>query len=168
VGTTEFKTRDWAVRFLGLKFGYEQHRIHLGGEPYMDRYMLSLGFQLRLHKFWRGDDDRAPHDHMWTFWTFPFASYVELVASPGATGYFENDRDWWTYESRVVEKFRFHRRDIGFKHIVVGRLDESNLSLYPRISREPFWTFVVTGPKKREWGFWRTPATFVPHEQWPR
>jgi hypothetical protein len=36
VGTSTFKNRNWAIRFLGLKFGYEQHRIHLAGKPYMD------------------------------------------------------------------------------------------------------------------------------------
>lgn len=158
MGTT-FTDRNWAIRFLGLKFGYEQHRIYLAGKPYMDRYMLSIGIQLRLHKFWRGDDDRAPHDHMWTFWTFPFTSYVELVATPGQKGYFEEDRDWWTYETRIVHAWRFHRRDIGFKHIVVGRADQK---------KDPFWTFVVTGPKKTEWGFWRSPSNFIHHKLWPR
>lgn len=159
MGTTSFKNRDWAIRFFGLKLGFEKHRIHLAGKPYMDRYMLSLGFQLRFHKFWRGDDDRAPHDHMWTFWTFPFTSYVELVAQPNLKGYFEEDKDYWTYESRIVKAWRFHRRDIEFKHIVVGRADGKT---------DPFWTFVVTGQKQDDWGFWRTPSDFIPHWMWPR
>lgn len=150
-----FKNLNWAIRFLGLKFGFEKHRIFLNCSPYMDRYMLSIGWQFRFHKFWRGDDDRAPHDHMWQFWTFPFTSYTELVATPGAKGYFEQDRDWWAYQTRIVKAFRFHHRPLGFKHIVMGRADGK---------KDPFWTFVITGPKKNEWGFWRTPTHFIPEK----
>jgi hypothetical protein len=164
VGTSTFKNRNWAIRFLGLKFGYEQHRIHLAGKPYMDRFMLSIGVQLRFHKFWRGDDDRAPHDHMWSFLTFPFTSYVELVAKPAITGYFEQDRDYWVYESRIVRAWRFHYRPRGFKHIVVGRADVGAFGSKPM----PFWTFVITGPKLNEWGFWKTPTDFIHHKLWPR
>lgn len=165
MGTSTFKNRNWAVRFLGLKFGFEKHRIHLRGRPYMDRYMVSIGIQLRFHKFWRGDDDRAPHDHMWWFVTMPFTSYVELVAVPGAKGYFENDKDYWTYESRIVKAWRFHFRPRGFKHIVVGRADMKGLTV-ANGNPDPFWTFVITGPKRDEWGFWRSPTKFIHNKEW--
>lgn len=153
-----FTNRNWAIRFLGLKFGWEQHRIHLAGKPYMDRYMLSIGIQLRFHKFWRGDDDRAPHDHMWWFVTLPFTSYTELVPRkftiPG-----RGDFECWKYDRRIVRAWRFHYRSRGFKHIVVGRSDGKT---------DPFWTFVITGPKRNEWGFWRTPDRFIHNKDWPR
>lgn len=164
-----------------MRFGFEMHRIwnEARSIPYQDRFMLCLGFiELRLHKFWRGDDDRAPHDHPWWFFTFPFASYLELIPKAGETGYFEEDRDWWAYETQVVKAFRFHYRAPNFKHIVVRKIDQldyhlrginiSNSKLLSAVASkdDSFWTFVICGRKVQQWGFWKTPYTFVPHEDW--
>lgn len=171
MGTT-FKNRDWTLpgrcahcgkrpNWFGMRFGIEKHRIQFNGNPYMDRYAICLGLiEIRLHKIWRGDDDRAPHDHPWWFITFPFASYIELLPSPGSKGYFEQDRDWWAYAVNLVKGWRFHFRPPGYKHILVGRA-----ALNDSIDA-PFWTFVITGRKVSEWGFWRSPTTFVHNRNW--
>lgn len=168
MGTTIFKNRDLTIprrckhcgkrpSWWGMRFGVEMHRIWNATHsvPYQDRYMLCLGpIELRLHKFMRGDDDRAPHDHPWWFITFPFKSYTELVAVPAQNGYFEDDQDYWCYLTRTVKAWRFHFRSSALKHIVISA---------PNM---PFWTFVIAGRKTKDWGFWRKPSAFTPHEMW--
>lgn len=141
----------------GWRWGFEYSRVGLGDTPYLDRYiMYAFGCTLRLHKFWRGDDDRAPHDHPWTFWTFPFRSYVETVELlPDPT---ERSHGIVARFTNVVRAFRLHKRQATYRHIVKGRADGS---------AKPFWTIVVTGPVVNRWGFWTTPYDFVPWREWP-
>lgn len=136
---------------LGLEFSTIVHH----GSDYLARAILYLlGGTLRLHKFLRGDDDRAPHDHPWWFITFPFTSYVEK--------YWERDWSWessgcWNVRLRVVKAWRFHFRPAKFRHFVIGRADGKD---------KPFWTFVISGFAVNKWGFWPTPEKFVPHKEW--
>lgn len=136
---------DW----LGVRWGFEYSRVGLGPTPYLDRYILyAFGGTLRLHKFWRGDDDRAPHDHPWTFWTFPFKTYLEDVE-------LLTDKGHWVRRFNSVRAWRWHRRASGYRHIVVGSWDN-----------KPFWTLVITKGVDRKWGFWPTPEHFVPWRDW--
>lgn len=115
-----------------FRFGFQRDLVHVKGDPYLQRWILWLGITIRIHKFYRGDQDRALHDHPWWFITFPFHSYRE---------------DYWdsrtqTKDNRLVKRFRFHFRPSDHRHIV------------RKISKGPTWTFVITGWKTREWGFW--------------
>jgi hypothetical protein len=144
---SRFTERRWFFEFLGSRWGFESSRVNHAGTPYLDRWILYVfPVTLRLHRFWRGDDDRAPHDHPWFFITFPLRTYVEKVFEPfGATLY------------RSVSAFLPHFRAAKFRHIVVGRADGS---------KEPFWTLVLSGQRARKWGFWYRNATFVPYNEW--
>jgi hypothetical protein len=172
VGTTTFTNLDLTIpvrcqhcdkrpSWWGMRFGFEKHRIwnETRSIPYQDRYMLCLGIiEIRLHKFWRGDDDRAPHDHPWWFITMPFKSYTELVAEPlYIPGRDLATIDHWRYNRKVVKAWRFHFRPAEYKHIVLEAEDHST---------KPFWTFVISGRKTRGWGFWKKPSQFIPHEEW--
>lgn len=138
-------------RYLGLEYS----RVGVGEMPYLDRYIAYVfGFSLRLHKFWRGDDDRAPHDHPWDFWTFPLSDYWEKVPHEnGPTQEFNT----WAYRDNFVEAFRWHKRDAEYQHIVTGRA-------YGKPG--PFWTIVVTKRARNKWGFWPSPINFVPWRDW--
>jgi hypothetical protein len=141
---------------LGLEFSTIAHH----GSDYLARLILYVAGTLRLHRFLRGDDDRAPHDHPWWFITFPFTSYVEKYWWPKmrwnpAIEKFEVAH--WLYAERVVKAWRFHFRPAKFRHFVIGRADGKN---------KPFWTFVITGFATNAWGFWPTPTTFVPWKEW--
>jgi hypothetical protein len=126
-----YKAWFWEVT-KRVRFGVEYSRVHVGDEPYLDRYILYIGGPtLRLHKFYRGDDDRAPHDHPWTFWTFPFRTYWEKVCREDGSWYWNRVRAW-----------TFNRRPATYRHIVV------NAGPGPYMSTGPFWTFVVTGFSK--------------------
>ena len=138
--------------FLGFtvgasfRVGVEFSRVHIRGRPYLDRWILYCGGTLRLHRFWRGDDDRASHTHPWWFWTFPFSSYGETVFVGGVAK-----------ELRTVRALRLHKRAADFEHVVQGRID------YPE---KPFWTLVLTGRPRQQWGFYPAPNQFVPWKEW--
>jgi hypothetical protein len=141
-----------------LRFGFEFSRVGLGETPYLDRWILYIGRGcLRLHKFWRGDEDRAPHDHPWDFWTFPLASYAEteetLVGYERVRGV--SSPIWWRRDN-TVKAFRIHYRPAKYRHIVRGGL-----------TGMPFYTIVFTTGVKNKWGFWPSPTTFVPWREWP-
>lgn len=145
---------------FGLRWGVESNRVHVGGEPYVDRWILYLGWiNLRLHRFWRGDDEQAPHDHPWGWWvTFPFTGYCETV---------EKDVRLWcatgwkhvgtTRNSNYVKPWRFHYRRGTYRHIVL-RSDKP--------PGQPWWTFVIAGTRTRLWGFYPKDGSFVPWTEW--
>lgn len=100
----------------------------VGPKPsYLKRWILETPwFSLRLHK-WRGSDDpRAFHDHAWDFATIVLkGSYLDV--NPEGI------------DRLTAGSFRFRRAK--HRHTV-------------KILQNPTWTFVVTGPVKREFGFW--------------
>lgn len=153
------KYRPFFITLRGVRFGLEYSRVGLPGTPYLDRYIAyAFGWTFRLHKFWRGDDDRAPHDHPWDFWTFPLRSYRETVET--ATTFYclgAGDITYYKRTDRTVKAFRLHFRPAKFRHIVRGRADGS---------AKPFWTFVVSRSPSNRWGFWPTPKVFVPYREW--
>jgi hypothetical protein len=109
---------------------------------YMTRRMLWFGGgrSVRIQHFFSGDDS-IPHTHPWWFVTVPVSSYEEVV---------------WTghsLETNTVSALRPHFRHTEYRHRV---LEPSR----------PFWTIVVTGPKKSLWGFYPRPDFFVPFDEW--
>ena len=129
---------DKHVTLGSARFGVTHDLVFENDQPYLERWIIWFGFTLRLHKFHKGDDDRAYHDHPWWFVTVPFTTYEE---------------DTSTWGVRPVKRFRPHFRPAKHQHIV--RL----------VGTEPVWTFILTGPKSKEWGFWDN-NQFVPHEMW--
>jgi hypothetical protein len=112
-------------------------RRHFGGEwgqwlghdecPYARRWMIKCGFfSLRIHHFIKGDDPRYLHDHAWWFLTFVFKG--------GYTDVGEKSRDHLR-----APALRFRRAN--HRHTVAT--DPGGA-----------WTFLVTGPSTRNWGFY--------------
>lgn len=108
--------------------------------PYMRRYYIlrSRWLNVRVHEILRDDEGRALHNHPWDFLS------VGLVGS-----YLEErpTREWLNFpvglpktKPRVKVAPWFIVRPASTLH----RLD----LLSPVV-----WTLVVTGPKRREWGF---------------
>lgn len=132
----------WFRRFFT---GLPHFRIGPPGDPYMLRWFIiprNRRFNIYLHKFLRDDDDRALHDHPWWF--------VSLILKGG---YFER-----VEPNRIISRSpgSIAFRPATHRHRVILRGNTGQ--------REPCWTIVVTGRKKRTWGFW-CPKGFVPwHE----
>jgi hypothetical protein len=109
------------------------------GQPYMTRRILlkTRWLSIYLHRFWRGDHDRALHNHPWR-WAASFivrGSYVEqrLGKKPRAVRWF----NWITSRS-------YHR---------IAEL------------RGEVWSIFIGGPKAQDWGF-LFKGRHVPHEQY--
>lgn len=148
---TQRASRRLFVSIFGWRFGYEYSPIVVERRRYMTRHILYLGLIcLRAHRFYQGDDARAPHDHPFWFITFPFTSYLEKVPhwNPQCIRYLVTEH---------VQGWRPHFRRAEYQHIVVGRADYAH---------KPFWTFVIAGRPTRTWGFWPTVIKFVPWWEW--
>ena len=129
---------DWVITLGGWRFGITHDLVMEGTHPYLERWIVWFGFTLRLHKFHKGDDDRAFHDHPWWFITIPCSDYLEKTPHD---------------EAVRVRGWRPHFRPASHRHIV--QLPDA----------KPGWTFILTGPKSQEWGFWDQ-NRFIHHEQW--
>ena len=124
--------------------------FYIGGQenPYMLRWFIiprNRWLNIYLHKFLRDDDDRAMHDHPW--WFISLMLWGE---------YYEKTPSEWNalgqVELRRAPSIRF-RRATHRHMIALKRRDDGTII--------PCWTIVLTGRKKREWGFW-CPQGFVP------
>lgn len=115
--------RHHYFRFLGLR-AYRSD-ITLGDLVYMHRWTLATRFgSVRFHHILRSDADRHLHDHPFSFITFLLSNgYVEHL----------QDRPRWRPRFSVLWRpaEMLHRLELI----------------------EPVWTFVITGPVRREWGF---------------
>lgn len=143
--------RSW---YIGQRrFGFEKSEVVHHGDKYLTRWILYFGFgTLRLHKFWRGDDDRAPHTHPWWFITFPLRSYAEWYFLRGHR-----------IGLQVVKRFRFYFRDADYEHIVVCPVKtEDGRNWFNAYPDRVIYTIVLTGERTNGWGFYPEPDKFVP------
>lgn len=162
--TGRHRRLKWYIAFklfgIEMRLGFEANGIHFvsgrrKGQLYLEQFLLHLLlFTVRVHRFVRGDDDRAPHDHPFWFVTFPLADYDETYLD--ARG---------SLRRRNVKAFRFHYRPAKHRHIVSLYGCVANGVLY---EPKPVWTIVVNGPYLNRWGFWPEPDTFVPASDWER
>lgn len=90
---------------------YGWNTIVKQGSRYMTRLWVG---RVRLHIFYRGDDDRDPHDHPWPFWTLPTTSYVEEVYEP------IEGTDQFAMRLQVVPAWRWNYRPAEHMHRVIG------------------------------------------------
>ena len=107
---------------------------------YMRRWILNLGlFTIRLHVFHRSDEDRALHDHPWWF--------VSLLL-------------WGSYREHTVDGTTPWRR--------VGSIAFRRATHRHRVEIKPgskCITFVISGPIRRMWGFWKN-GGFWPYKDY--
>jgi hypothetical protein len=122
----------------------DRDRIELDGAPYMERYWLhrGRGFEVRLHHLLT-DDARDLHDHPWDF--------VSLLLTGG-------------YRETTVDGTVEH-----WAPIIVPRPARRLHRL--ELLAGPMWTYVVTGPISRTWGFatehgWVNWRTYLERQAW--
>lgn len=123
------------------RLGLKVYSHHLG--DYMRRWLIQLTRgALRLHNIVRSDADPDMHDHPFDFTSFLLTGgYTEEL--PGSAG----------TTSRVYHpRFSIVRKRAEDLH----RLD---------LTDGPVWTIVLTGPRRRDWGF-MTAAGWVPWREY--
>ncbi len=95
--------------------------------PYAFRTILNLGaFSLRVHEWIRSDDKRYMHDHPWSFLTIVLRGSYTDVSAKG--------RD-------VLRAGSIRFRRATHRH-------------YVEVPAGGAVSFLITGPKVRDWGFW--------------
>lgn len=109
------------------------------GRGYLHRWYLTSrtdGPNLYLHRFLGSDDDRALHDHPWESKSIVIAGeMIEHVGRPGV------EFVGWTQQRRYTAGAMVERTAETPHRIEIPEAGEC-------------WTLFVTGPKRREWGFW--------------
>jgi hypothetical protein len=114
--------------------------------PYLIRWAINTPlFGIKLHHILRSDEDRDLHDHPWSF--------LSIILSGG----------YWEHTAREPDVDpRFDLRHMTGKP-VTDRTWHGPGSILWRPAPSPHrlelpegrsaWTLVLTGPKRREWGF---------------
>jgi hypothetical protein len=101
-------------------------------------------FGLYLHRISGPDPDTYMHDHPWNFWSLVLrGGYTEQV--PEAQGMAP-----WRYKHEVKRRLSYKRAE--------------DLHAIRRLHRNPTWTLLLVGRRRREWGFY-TNAGWV---QWDK
>ena len=111
--------------------------------PYLLRWWLiprNKYFNIYLHKFCRSDDDQALHDHPWF--------NISFILKGKYTEHMPADRYKWISngDREVATKTRYPL-------IPVFR-DSNSIHRVELIKGKPVWTLFITGPWRRNWGFW--------------
>lgn len=124
--------------------------------PLLHRWTLHLGgCKLMLHHFMPKTTDPDIHDHPWPFWILVLrGSYDDIVPCPKCKGERVTGDDGTRYSrcyrcagsgtvlGEVMRAPKLRRRGATHMHRT-------------RTYAEGAWTVVLTGPKRRPWGFWR-------------
>lgn len=118
-----------------LRFAPRLSAVVIDGELYMERWHLVPGnwfrkhiFDLRVHHILLPDAGRHVHDHPFDFATLTMkGAYVEMM----------QDGRLLTHRRGTL---RFRQADVA--HTI------------PVVTNDGVWTLVLTGPFRRQWGFY--------------
>ena len=141
------RTHNFIQKLLG------RSDVTINGSVYMRRWRLIdlPWFGVRIHHIVRSDHDREMHDHPFSFISFILrGGYYEHRPHAKIKGFIlDSDGKRWTDVKRhgagsiVVRKAEdLHRLDLAI-------ISESETHVEERGT----WTFVLRGPRRREWGF---------------
>lgn len=134
------------------------------GDPYLIRWAINTPLGgIKLHHILRSDEDRDLHDHPWSFlsiilwggyWEHRDMDFVARLAvrtnlPPQSSGWFAVGRA----ERRTWRKWFGPGSILWRPAPSIHRLELPN--------GRTAWSLVLTGPKKREWGF-HTVCGFIP------
>jgi hypothetical protein len=104
-----------------------REELHCQTGVYVRRYRLETPFgSIRIHHWLHSDDLRHKHDHPWWFLTFVLWGGYRDVSESGID---------------TLRMGSIRCRPANHRHSV-------------KVNRGGAYTLVITGPKKRKWGFW--------------
>jgi hypothetical protein len=120
------------------------------GDLYLRRWRIvqTPWFSIYLHKIASPDKDRDLHDHPW-----PFASLV-------LRGGYDERIGVDTADAAIAQRPP-HTQTVrrGWLSLAFRRATDAHRIV--RLHRTPTWTLVLTGPRRRSWGFY-TDRGYVP------
>ena len=122
-------------------------------------------FNIYLHKV-VGDDEPFFHDHPWnSVGIILKGEYVEWT--PYEQNRFHKLKRKLTNAAFSIETLsqgNIKYRDITYAHyLTVSKPDDR---WYEGKVYEPVWSLFITGPKKRDWGFYNKQGVFENHVKW--
>lgn len=165
---------DWALphrRIVNCDHDVYLHRWYIFRTKYVSLF---------LHKFVRSDEDRALHDHPWSFFVIPiwrgYIEHTEYQLKPGDNPddskrfpklrtVSNNDGNGFTryavYQRRVYPIISARYRPALFRHRVELLPNKKQFDVMPL----PAWSLFFHFTKEREWGF-HPPQGFVNWRDW--
>jgi hypothetical protein len=129
-------SQRWA---LMTKFEIPQYDKPL--ENYLTRWRIiqTPFFAVYLHKITAPDSRPTLHDHPWNFLSVVLRGGYHEVRRYDGRGDFERDDFEWLPSEHHIRRFNF-KRATDTHYITV-------------LDRNPTWTLLLVGRRKREWGF---------------
>lgn len=176
------------TRLITMNF-YRKRVYGSDADPYLIRHTLFAcrWFRIMLHEFRRGDIDRELHDHPWSYVSLILrGGYWEETANPSGvchcgedvnlhhTGSGHAPVDNPEHDKKWFGSGKVLFRPATWKHRVILPGDPDappvdrawfKYNVEP-IPRRSCWTFVVTGPIVRSWGFWCRSGEYVAATKW--
>lgn len=139
--------RAWKLLLAAWRAFYVYSEIWIAGVLYMRRWRLMPAWLpgVRLHNILVGDDDRALHDH-------PF-SFVTIILRGGYWEHLvDGSRTWHGPGSILFRQAEvFHRIELGRDYIASVDFAFDDIAFIE--GDRPAWTLVFRGPYRRQWGF---------------
>ena len=148
---TVHATRRRIGKHLNVKWGEQLGRPEC---PYLQRWAVMVGlFSVRVHHFYRSDDERAFHDHPWWFLTLVLrGGYTDVSPCPVCEGNPALKLICGTGKPGGTCGGTGEQLD----HITAGsvRFRPALHQHTVRVDPGGVWTVILTGPNRRVWGFW--------------
>jgi hypothetical protein len=158
---------DWLRRLVS---GAPHQIIGPANNPYLFRWYVipkNPWLKVYVHKFMRSDDERALHDHPWSFVSVILrGGYVEVSETA------DYKTTMLCRTSLFDLRSPFWRRCIAYRPAIYRH--QVKLPIESGVEQS-CWTLIITGPHVRTWGFWcpargtrgeRIGEWFVPWQQW--
>lgn len=125
--------------------------VNCNRDPYLHRWYVlrTARVGIFIHKFVRSDEDRALHDHPWSFIVIPlWGGYIEHSDRPPTI-----DEEWDALlEQRPAPRVPLQRR---VWPIISTRYRGTDYRhRVELINDRPSWSLFIRFRKIREWGFW--------------
>lgn len=146
--------KSWFVRFLDQHFKHREI-VNCEHEPYLHRWYIfeTPWVTMFVHKFERSDEDRALHDHPWSFLVIPiWRGYIEHaeITLPRPSHLLPYT---CPIARRVLPILGTRFRSSLYRHRV------------ELVKGKPAWSLFFHFKRTRIWGFWPTTG-FMPWNKW--
>lgn len=119
-----------------------------------------------LHKV-VGDDERYFHDHPWnSVGLILKGAYVEWTPYEQKLYKLNRKLTQSAFSIEVLSQGNVKYRDITYAHYLTIRKPDDHFDPKFPPKHIPVWSLFITGPKKRDWGFYNRQGEWEDHVKW--